>query len=502
MTDDGTVPGWRYRAWRVADVRAAERALMARLPDGALMRRAAAGLARRCAVMLRERGGVYGARVVLLVGPGDNGGDALYAGALLAARGARVEAYYLRACHPEGMAALRAGGGRIRAVLDTTRIEAADLVVDGLLGLGGRGGLRPDYHWLAHAAAALRAAGAPVVAVDLPSGVDADTGAVTGEAVAADVTVTFGCLKPGLLVGAGAVHAGLVELVDIGLAPELRTAPALEVVTLEEVARCWPRPHPGDDKYSRGVVGVATGSATYPGVAVLSVGGALAGPAGYVRYAGAAADAVRTSHPEVVCTDTVAGAGRVQAWVVGSGLGTDEAAERTVREVLGTDVPVLLDADAITIVARHPGWVRDRAAPVVLTPHAGEYARLAGPVCDDRLAAARRLHADLGAVVLLKGHHTVVVGSWDGCDCCHVDAWVETASVPDLATAGSGDVLSGLAGSLLAAGVAPGPAAAHAAFVHGLAGRQAAATGPLTATRLLTALPPTIATIWTTGGLD
>jgi len=141
--------------------------------------------------------------------------------------------------------------------------------------------------------------------------------------------VTFGCLRPGLLVGAGARHAGLVELVDIGLGPELPDPPLVSVTTLDEVALRWPRPGPDDDKYTRGVVGIAAGSAVYPASAVLAMGGALAGPAGYVRYAVPAADAVRAHHPEAVCTERVADAGRVQAWVVGSGLGTDDAARST-----------------------------------------------------------------------------------------------------------------------------------------------------------------------------
>jgi hydroxyethylthiazole kinase-like uncharacterized protein yjeF len=484
--------GVEQLAWPVAAVRAAEEVLLRRLPDGALMRRAAAGLARRCAELLRDgRGRVYGARVVLLVGPGNNGGDALYAGAELARRGAFVEALTVRGGHPGGLTALRAAGGHVHASgygEDVQRVVAADLVVDGLFGIGGSGALRPDAAALAEAAALGRSSGAIVVAVDVPSGVDADTGAVPGVAVEADVTVTFGCLKPGLLVGPGAPYAGLVEVVDIGLRPYLAEPPLLGAVTLAEVAARWPRPRPDDDKYTRGVVGIAAGSPTYPGSAVLAVGGALAGPAGYVRYAGAAADAVRAAHPEAVCVDRVADAGRVQAWVVGSGLGTDDAAASTVREILGTDLPVLLDADAVTIVAAPPEWLRGREAPTLLTPHEREFERIAGPIGVDRVAAALRAAADFGASFLLKGAGTVIAPQHLPDDKAAPRAFVDTAGTAVLATAGSGDVLAGLVGSLLAAGVPAPTAGAYGAFVQGLAGRRAAHEAPVTASALVTAV--------------
>jgi hydroxyethylthiazole kinase-like uncharacterized protein yjeF len=442
------------------------------------MQRAAAGLARRAAVLLREeRGAVYGAQVLLLVGAGNNGGDALYAGARLARRGAQVHALLLdpERAHPGGLTALREGHGR---VVDEVPADL-DLVLDGIVGIGGKGGLRPEA---ARAVAAAAMTGAPVIAVDVPSGVDADTGAVGGQAVRADVTVTFGCLKPGLVVGPGAARAGVVEVVDLGLA---LPAPVLEVPVADDVSGWWPRPHAADDKYTRGVVGIAAGSVLYPGAAVLAVGAALAGPAGMVRYAGAAADWVRAAHPEVIVTDEVAAAGRVQAWVVGSGLGTDATAEATLRQVLDTDVPVLVDADGLTLLAEHPDWVRDRTAPTVLTPHDREFARVFGPVGDDRVEAARRASAQLGCTVLLKGDRTVVA---DG-----ERVYVNPTGTPVLATAGSGDVLSGLAGALLAApGLPAVRAATAAAFVHGLAGRLAAEEGPVSAATVCAALRPAV----------
>ncbi|GAA0717546.1 NAD(P)H-hydrate dehydratase [Dactylosporangium roseum] len=475
-------------AWRVAQVRAAEEALMKTLPGGALMQRAAAGLARRCAASLRQ---VYGSSVLLLVGPGNNGGDALFAGARLARRGARVRALLLDPdrVHREGLADLRNAGGSV--VRDVP--SATDLVVDGILGIGGRGGLRePAAGRVAEVSGALR--GAPVIAVDVPSGVDADTGAVTGMAVHADVTVTFGALKPGLLVGAGAVHSGLVELVDIGLAPYFDGDPALYVPEVDDIAAWWPRPVADDNKYSRGVIGIATGSDRYPGAAVLSVAGALAGPAGLVRYAGTAIEQVRFHHPPAIPTDRVADAGRVQAWACGSGLGGDERAYTEVRTVLGAPVPAVLDADALTLLvdARMADWLRDRDAPTVVTPHDGEFQRLAGGAPgDDRIGAAVHLAERMASVVLLKGDRTIIATP-DG------RVFVNPTGTPALATGGTGDVLTGLLGSLLAAGLPAEHAAAAAAFVHGLAGRLAAEGGPVTAADVATHLRPAIRSLWST----
>ncbi|OLE29074.1 MAG: NAD(P)H-hydrate dehydratase [Actinobacteria bacterium 13_1_20CM_3_71_11] len=407
---------------------------MARLPEGALMQRAAAGLARRVAQLLEDEGGVYGAHVLLLVGAGNNGGDALYAGARLARRGARVDALLLNPerAHQGGLAALRQAGG---SAVDR-QPSTVDIVLDGIVGIGGKGGLRPD------AREAIQKTSGTVIAVDVPSGVD---------------------------VGQGAAHAGIVELVDIGLEPA--APPALHVATADDIRDWWPRPGRDSDKYTRGVVGVATGSATYPGAAVLSVAGACAGPAGMVRYAGAAAEYVRMRHPSVIATERVADAGRVQAWVCGSGLGTDEHGRQELRAVLATKVPLCLDADALTLLAEEPR----RPGQLVVTPHDREFARLAGePPGPDRVGSALRLATKLQATVLLKGDRTVVAAP-DG------TVWVNPTGTAALATAGSGDVLSGLLGALLAGGLPPMRAAVAAAYVHGLAGRRAAEGGPVTA---------------------
>jgi ADP-dependent NAD(P)H-hydrate dehydratase / NAD(P)H-hydrate epimerase len=521
----------RY-AHQVRKVRAAEQALMAKLPPGALMQRAAAGLASVSAGLV---GKVPGARVVILAGSGDNGGDALYAGARLAGRGAAVLAVTAGSrVHEAGLAALRAAGGRQAGPEDPAvpaALGAADLILDGLLGIGGRGGLREPQASLAGLAARSPAV---VVAVDLPSGVDADTGVVEGAAIEAGVTVTFGTLKPGLLIDPGARHAGVVELIDIGLGPYLDPPDAIAMQARDVGARL-PRPPEDSDKYRRGVVGIVAGSERFTGAAALAVGGAIRGGAGMVRLVSAApaVAVVRLLWPESVITVTgqdipagedVRAAGRVQAWVVGPGMGTDDEAAERLAAVLASDVPVLVDADGLTLLAARKELLA-RDAPTLLTPHAGELGRLLGADPADvesrRLEHARKAAASLGATVLLKGSTTVIAApdgrsaasqggaGAGGREAARAEAaraetagaeagragaeagrrtasqsdggqdeqpvWVNLTGTSWLATAGTGDVLSGLAGSLLAQGLEVGEAAAAAAYLHGLAARLAAA---------------------------
>jgi hydroxyethylthiazole kinase-like uncharacterized protein yjeF len=447
-------------AHSVEQVRAAEKALMAQLPPGTLMQRAAHGLATAVADLLD---GVYGARVLLLVGSGDNGGDALHAGAQLARRGARVEALLLGSrTHAAGLAELTARGGRV-VTLDEA--HEPDVVVDGIVGIGGKPGLRPDAE-----AAVGRFPGAAVVAVDVPSGVDVDSGELDGPHVRADVTVTFGTHKVCHLVDPAAEAAGVVTLVDIGLdLPE----PSVCALQAADVAAMLPVPQPFDQKYTRGVVGVRAGSAMYPGAAVLCTSGASSGLAGMVRYAGEAADAVRARHPGVVV-----GEGRVQAWVVGSG-GDDQAAT-ALGLSLADEVPVVVDADGLQHVT--PGTGRR----LVLTPHAGELARMLDVDRADvearQLAHARRAAEEFDAVVLLKGRHSVTAAP-DG------RVAVTTSGLPWLAVAGAGDVLSGVVGSLLAAGLSPFDAAAAGSWLHGAAATLAGRGGPVSPEGVADAVP-------------
>ncbi|MBA2954272.1 NAD(P)H-hydrate epimerase [Nocardioides sp. MAH-18] len=449
------------RAHTVEQVRAAEAELLARLPEGTLMQRAAAGLAYAVIDLL---GSAYGRRVLLLVGSGDNGGDALYAGALLARRGAQVEAWLLSdRAHEGGVAALRAAGGRSIA----GEPRRPDVVVDGIVGIGGRPGLKDA------AAQALRTvAGVPVVAVDTPSGVDVDTGELDGPHVSADVTVTFGTLKVAHLVDPASHHAGVVHLVDIGLdLPE----PAVEALRPEDVAALLPRPAPDAHKYTRGVVGIRAGSDQYPGAALLSVAGANSGLVGMVRYVGAAADRVREVHPEVV------GAGRVQAWLVGSGGG--EHAGEELRAALEDGVPVVVDADALAHVTG------PLPAPAVLTPHAGELAAMTGATRAEIEAAplrhAQQAAATYGCTVLLKGRHTLVATAGR-------PVRATTTGTAWLATAGAGDVLGGLVAALLAAGLDPHDAASVGSWLHGAAATLAGGGGPIVASDVAHAIPDAV----------
>ena len=452
-------------AHTVEQVRAAEGELLAVLPEGALMQRAAAGLGYAVLDLL---GAAYGRRVLLLVGSGNNGGDALYAGALLAERGCQVEAWLLGgSVHEAGLAALQAAGGRVGT--PRARRPAADVVVDGIVGIGGTPGLRPD------AVAALEAVrGIPMVAVDVPSGVGVDSGELDGAHVSADVTITFGTHKVAHLVDPAAAACGVVHLVDLGLA--LPQAP-VEALQPADVAAFVSTPSGGAHKYTRGVVGIRAGSARYPGAALLTVSGAATGLCGMVRFVGdpAVADRVRGTHPEVV------GEGRVQAWVVGPG--SSDGAAGALEAALADGVAVVVDADALAQVSGPLG------VPAVLTPHAGELARMLG-VEREAVEAAPLEHARLAAVrydavVLLKGRHTLVVAPSGRVRV--------TTNVPSwLATAGAGDVLAGVVGSLLAAGLAPYDAASVGSWLHGAAATLASNGGPIVAGEVARALPEVV----------
>ena len=474
----------------VEEVRAAEAAVLSRTEPDELMVRAASALATTCAELLAShRGGIYGSHVVLLVGTGNNGGDALHAGARLASRGAAVSVIAVGAAMHEGglTAAVRAGCRVLPPSEAAGAIAVADLVVDGILGIGGKGALREPAAKLAELATT---SDALVVAVDLPSGVDGDTGAAADEAVWADVTVTFGLMKPGLLLQPGAMHAGLVEVVDIGLEQDA-VVPSITCLQNSDVAALLPHAGPLDHKYSQGVTGVVAGSRTYPGAAVLAVGGALHTKPGLVRYVGEAADGVVRAWPSVLVSGgRIDDAGRVQAWAIGPGLGTDDDAERRLTDVLGSPVPVVVDADAITLLAVSSSAqdaVRRRPEATVLTPHATEFARLAPDLdtSSDPVTAVRTLAARLQCTVLLKGATTVVADS-DG------QVRLNLTGTPWLATGGTGDVLTGMVGALLGAGLSGLDAASVSAYVHGIAGRVAADGAPTSADAVVRAIPDAI----------
>ncbi|WP_328388222.1 NAD(P)H-hydrate dehydratase [Nocardia sp. NBC_00416] len=483
-----TVPRGYYTA---DEVRSAEAELFTRVPDGMPMRRAAYGLAGVVTAELRDRAGaVAGRSVVLLVGSGDNGGDALWAGSMLRRRGVAVTAVLLNSerAHAAGLAALRHAGGRVclDPVAAVAESAGADLVIDGIVGISGRGPLRPA------AAGIVAGLDVPIIAADLPSGVDPDTGAVSGPAVRAAVTVSFGALKP--VHALAAPWCGRIELIPIGLRlPE----PRLAALDPAAVGAGWPVPGAADDKYTQGVTGIRAGSATYPGAAVLCTGAAVAATSGMVRYAGTAVAAVLARYPEVIAVSALADAGRVQSWVFGPGSGTDRAARDDLAEILATDLPVVVDADGLTLLASEPGLVRGRRAATVLTPHAGEFARLTGrEPGPDRVAAVRALADAWQVTVLLKGRATLVAEPGGR-------VLVNEAGGSWAATAGAGDVLSGVLGALLASGREPAWAAAAAARAHATAAELAAydaggggrGAAPISATPLLRHLPRAIAAL-------
>lgn len=449
-------------AYTVQQIRDAEAVALQHDADDSVMRRAAHELA---AAVLSRLDPVVGRSVVLLVGPGNNGGDALYAGAVLRRRGLTVTAALLDLdrAHAGGLRALRRAGGRVVAADDAAAaIDAADVLVDGLLGLGARPELPAQVHALvdkANAATGFR------VAVDLPTGLDADTGRVASGTFQADLTVTFGGMKAGLLVADS--HTGQVVVADLGFTP---VDPQVFALTDQDVRALLPDPGTGDDKFSGGVPGIVAGSPPYPGAAVLSVGGAVRTRPGMVRYAGPQAAAVVERWPEAVAAPDFSSAGTVQAWVAGPGMGTDDDARAMLHSVLDADVPVLIDADGLTMLAQEMPRLSDRRdRATLLTPHSREFARLF-PDLDpaDRLSSVRAAAARSGATILLKGSRTVIAEPSGR-------VAINTTGSSWLATAGSGDVLSGIIGSLLAGGLSPWQAAAAGAHLHGRAGERAMA---------------------------
>jgi hydroxyethylthiazole kinase-like uncharacterized protein yjeF len=431
------------------EVRAADAAALESVSHETLVTRAGTAAAQAA---LRLLGGAYGRRVVVVAGKGSNGADARVAAAFLARRGARVRVL-------EADDAAAAGG---------VTLPPCDLVVDAAYGTGFRG----TYD------APGAPAGARVLAIDIPSGVDADTGEAPGRAVQADRTVTFAALKPGLLQAAGAVCSGAVEVADIGIG--FPTPQAL-LVEDADVALVPPRPRQVN-KWTT-AVGVAAGSAGMEGAAILCSRAAMAAGTGMLRLGSpgdpAAAwptEAVRMRLP----AEDWAGAfleatAKCKAVVIGPGLGTGAATAEEIRAVIAAvPVPLVIDADALTALggtAAARALLDKRGAPSILTPHDGEYARISGgPPGEDRLEAARRLARATGAVVLLKGPLTAVAAP--GTDA--PDVLLAAAGGPALATAGSGDVLSGIIGAFCARGLPPLQAAGLAAHVHG----RAAALGP------------------------
>jgi len=442
-------------------------------PVSTLMERAGYAVA----VAAARMGAGYGSRVIVLAGPGDNGGDGYVAARHLRRRGADVTIRSLG--YPRGDASVRRseaiaavhGGVTVR---DLGGVEPCDLIIDALFGAGFHGTL-PErvVPWVDHPA--------PVLAVDLPSGLDGTTGSTTGLGFRARRTVTFHALKTGHLIGKGPDLSGEIEVVDIGLSGER----AEWLLCEDEDAPAPSRPRQAH-KWSAGSVVIVGGSRGLAGAPMLAGRSALEFGAGAVRVLvpGEVQTQAAAMDPGVMTGGVgdlsafgaasveavLAEADRFDALVLGPGLG--DGCGDFVAGVLATwDKPVVLDADGLGAVTLDQ--LRRRNGPTVLTPHAGEFARLTGEPASPSAAAS--LAADTGAVVLLKGAPTFVMGA---------ERWVVTAGGAELATIGTGDVLSGMIGALVARGLDPETAARSAAHRHGLAGRRLAGVTTVTATGL------------------
>lgn len=458
------------------------RAIAAGATEAVLVERAGRAVAHEALSVLSGR---YGRRAVVVCGKGNNGADGRVAARILRMRGVGVDEFAL-ADALDGAVLQRA-------------VARADIAIDAMFGTGFRGRLEGDA---AQVAGVFEAARATVLAVDIPSGVDGATGAVRGPAVAADATVSFAALKPGLLFEPGRTLAGRVEVVDIGI-----DAGAPDLHVLDERDLALPVRVAGAHKWSSGLL-VIGGSTGMTGAPVMSSRAAARSGAGMVVCALPGREAAaRASADEIVTRALPAteggalaedaaravldGIGRFRAAAIGPGLGRDARTQAAIGRIIAeAPVPIVVDADALNALAEDSAPLRVRHAAglplAVLTPHAGEYERLAGePVGEDRLAAARKLAARTNAVVLLKGPGTVIAHP-------HGDAVINRTDSPALATAGTGDVLTGIIAGLIADGAAPYLAAASGAYLHGLAARVADTAPDLVASDLIAALHPTL----------
>jgi NAD(P)H-hydrate epimerase len=437
------------------------------------MERAGLGVA----LVAARMGARYGTRVLALAGPGNNGGDAYVAARHLRRRGVAVEVRALGFPKGEHSPARKAATAAVAAGVPVRPLggpEPCDLIIDGLFGAGFRGELTdPAAAWTTHPA--------PVLAIDLPSGLSGSDGSVAGPAFTARRTVTFHALKVGHLFGEGPDRCGEIEVVDIGLAggdPELRLC--------EEADAPAPARPRTAHKWSAGAVLVVGGSPGISGAAALAGRAALHFGAGYVRLACPGALQAGLAAADPTLTTVAIGSGqrfgttsapavlaageRFDVMALGPGLGTGR--EGFVQALLEQwDRPIVLDADAIA--AAGVDALAARRHPTVITPHAGEFLRLTGEPAGYEQASA--LAGRTGAVVLLKGNPTVVCGK---------ERWVVASGGPELATLGSGDVLTGMVAALIARGLDAETAARSAAFRHGRAAADLAAAQTVTAAAL------------------
>ena len=511
-------------------------------PQDMLMERAGHAVA---AAAIRLAGGRYGKRAVVVCGKGNNGGDGFVAARILAREGLRVRC--LCTFDPEeATGAAAAHLKHMRGVgVRPLRFEAnrfppdAHVVIDAIFGTGFSGAPKGDT---AAAIAAIDRSGAPVVAVDIPSGVDGATGAVAGEAVRADVTVTMAAEKFGTATGEGAERAGEVVVAKIGIPATIAFLPEgtpLNAGTEDEVAwadripgASWmvsesdielPDRKPGAHKRSSGSVVVLAGADVMPGAAVLTATSALSAGAGYVTLGSTerVCTTASTRTPELVTAFATDGEvldakaldrladqiDRADVVAIGPGMGEgNDQRDLLLRALDELERPLVIDADGLNVLAGHTAAVTNRDGATIITPHPAELARLldidTSDVQKDRLGVAERAARELECIVLLKGHRTVVA-AFDA-ETGLVERWVVPTGGPELATAGTGDVLTGVIAAFTAARPEhPRSATVTGAYVHGVAGEvSAAATGGpgVTAWDVLEALPEAMARLSRTNG--
>lgn len=469
--------------------------------------------------------GLSSKTVCILAGPGNNGGDGFVVARHLRNRGCTVKVVYLPGRLPDdaavnfailqklGVDLLEVQEGDLSSV--TAAIDQADIIVDALFGTGLA---RPITGAAAAMISVIKRMNTPVVAIDIPSGINADTGAVLGEAVRARYTVTLGFYKRGLLLFPGAIHAGEVRVADIGIPPELAAECRVSRITREEAGSLAVRPFDAH-KGTFGHLLVVAGSVGKTGAACMTAEGALRAGTGLVTVASPSSlnpvlamkltEAMTVPLPETMEQSISLKArrrlkelsARVSAMAVGPGLSTHPETAQLVRDLVkGAEIPLVIDADGINAIAVNPEVLREARTTLVLTPHPGEMGRLTGLTSSDvqrnRLEVAEEFARKYGVVLVLKGAGTVVA-------CPDGSVYVNSTGNPGMATAGTGDVLCGVIAGLAAQGMDPARAARLGVFLHGLAGDMTAAeVGEvgMIATDLMARLPAAIRSLTTPEG--
>jgi ADP-dependent NAD(P)H-hydrate dehydratase / NAD(P)H-hydrate epimerase len=455
-------------------------AIAAGTPGSILMERAGKAVARAA---IRLAAGRYGKRFVVVCGKGNNGGDGFVAAAALRRAGGWVrclgvgDAGEAKGDAAEHLARMRATGIDL-VPFDDTVLGDAHVVIDAIFGTGFHGRAEGEP---AAAIEAIERSASPVIAVDIPSGVSGTTGSIEGPAVEARATVAMAAEKVGTAVGPGAVNAGEVSVIDIGIPVDDSVA---SIPDASDVASVLPERRRDAHKRSGGAVAILAGARGMTGAAILCAAGAARMGAGYVTVGGTADvdEAIAERLPEVlsrvVTKDEVLGEeavdgfgevlGRAGSVALGPGLGRGPAQRALIERVLAEiELPVVLDADGLNALDEDASPLSERSHPTVITPHSGELSGLTGtPIADiqaDRLGAALGAARSFACVVLLKGFRSVIAAP-DG------RAVVNPTGGPELATAGTGDVLTGAIATLLASGVDIFEATWGTAYVHGAAG--------------------------------